>query len=462
MTRKTRLALLSAGAGIFLALTTMFVVDGHAQGNEALILNNEGVECINKGDLQKAVAKLEAARRIDPKSGTIAVNLASAYLRLAEELIVRGELQDAVHWLDQAISLGAGDEALKNNLAAAYNDVANVHIRAGRYNEAVSVLETAVSLKPGSAVLRCNLGIALYTDNRREEALDEFRGALSSDPDNALARKMSGLILYWKGQMKEALDELRIAARLIPSDTEVQSVLQKIEREYSVEKEFDVDSHVNFTVSFDGKKDYRVGRAVIDALEGARGKVGSDLNFYPRQKIAVVIYSGGQFRDLLDKPKNVGGVYDGKIRVPVGGLDTDRDRDMLRRVLMHEYAHGAVHFLTHNRCPLWLNEGIAEYESEAWDKNKEAQISEALQKGTFIPLKELSAVLKNTSSAQLGLAYCEALSVVKFIADRYGVYNIRRILDSIDAGDDIDKALSKTISRDAAGLEGEWRKSSQQ
>jgi len=462
MTRTTRLALLLPAASFLLALSAMCVAAGRAQGDDALSLNNEGVECLNKSALQQAVAKLEAARRTDPKSSTIAVNLESAYLRQAEELIGKGELKDAVHWLDQAMGLGAQDEALKNNLAAAYNDVANVHIRSERFGEAASLLETAVSLKPGSAVLRCNLGIALYKDNRREEALDEFRGALNSDPDNALARKMCGLILYWKGQMPEALNELKAAARLSPSDAEVQSVLKKIEREYSVEKEFDVDSHVNFTVSFDGKKDYRVGRAVIDALEEARGKVGSDLNFYPREKIAVVIYSGGQFRDLLDKPKNVGGVYDGKIRVPVGGLDTDRDRDMLRRVLRHEYAHGAVHFLTHNRCPLWINEGIAEYESEAWDKNKEAQISEALQKGTFIPLKELSAVLKNISSAQLGLAYCEALSVVKFIADRHGVYNLRRILDSIDAGDDSDKALSKTISRDMAALEEEWKKSLKQ
>jgi tetratricopeptide (TPR) repeat protein len=459
MTRKTGFAVLETCVGCVIALAVMFVSAAGGQGDDALRINNEGIEYLNKGEFQKAIARLEAARRIDPKSSTIAINLASAYLRQAEELIGRGELKDAVHWLDQAISVGAGDEALKNNLAAAYNDIANIHMRSGRYSDAISLLETAVSIKPGSSVLRCNLGIALYNDNRREEALEEFRGALSSDPDNPLARKMCGLILYWKGQMQEALNELKAAARLSPSDEEVQSVLRKIEREYSVEKEFDVDSQVNFTVSFDGKKDYRVGRAVIDALEEARGKVGSDLNFYPREKLAVVIYSGGQFHSLLDKPKNVGGVYDGKIRVPVGGLDTDRDKDMLRQVLRHEYAHAAVHFLTHNRCPLWLNEGIAEYESEAWDRNKEAQISEALQKGSLIPLKELPGVLKSTSSPRIGLAYCEALSVVRFIADRHGVYNIRRILDNIDAGDDIDKALSKAISRDMAGLEEDWKKS---
>lgn len=459
MNRTIRITVCNVAVALFSALAVAYTAAASAQGVDALSLNNEGVEYLNKGELAKAIAKLEAARRADPKSDTIAVNLESAYLRQAEELIGRNELKDAVHWLDQAISVGARDETLQNNLAAAYNDVANVHIRNSKYNEAASLLETAASLKPGSAVLRCNLGIALYKDNRREEALDEFKGAIGSDPDNALAHKMCGLILYWKGQMPEALKELKEAARLSPSDTEVQSVLQKIEREYSVEKEFDVDSHVSFTVSFDGRKDYRVGRAVIDALEEARGKVGSDLNFYPREKVAVVIYSGGQFHDLIDKPKNVGGVYDGKIRVPIGGLDTDRDKDLLRRVLMHEYTHAAIHFLTHNRCPLWINEGIAEYESEAWDKNKEAQIKEALRNGTLIPIKDLSAALKDVSSKRIGLAYCEALAAMKFIADHYGVYNLRRILDSVDAGDDSDKALTKAISRDVAGLEDEWRKS---
>jgi len=430
-----------------------------AQNPNALQVNNEGVELLQQGHLQEAIGKLESAHRMDKKNDTISKNLASAYLRRSEEETGKGDEQEAVRWLDEATSVGSKDPTIRNNIAVGYNDIAMSYIKADRFSDAIGLLETAVSLKPDSAVLRCNLGMALYRDNRRAEALDEFRNVAAADPDNAMARKMCGMLYYWKGQTREALDELKAAARLNPSDKEVGDLLKKIEREYSVEKEYDSDTHVHFNIAFDAKKDYRVGKAVLDALEAAWSRVGTDLNFYPREKIAVVVYSGRQFHDLMNKRKNVGGMYDGKIRVPVGGLDAERDQAQLNSVLAHEYTHAAVHFLTHNRCPLWLNEGIAEYESESWDSMKERQITAARDTGSLIPLSELSSALKNTSSPRVALAYCEALSITKLIADRYGVYNLRRILDNIDSGDDIDEALRKAISLDRAGLEKEWLKS---
>ncbi len=458
-----RVELIAGRINVFICLPLFIccIVTACGAESEALRLNNEGVELLSRGELQLAIARLEAAHRIDRKNQTVATNLSSTYLRQAENLIGAGEFKKAIYWLDEALSVGVEDSVIKNNLSATYNEIANVYVGDGQYAEAISLLESAVNLKPGSAVLRCNLGIVLFRNNRLRDALDEFRGVLDSTPDNVTARKMSGIILYRRGEMKEAIQELKIAAKLDPADEEVKSYLEKAEKEYEVEKDFDVDKYVHFTVSFDGRKDYRVGRVVIDALEEAWLQVGSDFNFYPREKIAVVIYSGRQFRDLLNKPKNVGGLYDGKIRVPVGGLDSDRDRDKLRKVLLHEYAHVVVHLLTHNRCPLWFNEGIAEYESDSWTESKREMIVRAIEGDRFIPISQLSAALKNVTSSRVGLAYCESFSIVRFIADRYGVYNLRRILDRLDAGDDMNEALSKVISINLEGLGKEWVKSLQ-
>jgi tetratricopeptide (TPR) repeat protein len=425
----------------------------------ALELNNDGVDLIEKGDIDAAVAKIEQAHRLAPDSTTVSENLAGAYLRQAEKL-VRGEKpEDAVHWLDKTLSLGVKNKTVKHNIAANYNEIANGYSRAGRWSDAISLLNTAVSLQPQSTTLRSNLGMALFNDNRRDEALREFEGVAADAPDNALAKKMVGMLLYWKGQMKEALGALEEAAKLNPGDREIKETLEKIKKEYSVEKEFDVDKHLHFTVSFDGRKDYRIGTAVISALDEAWSKVGSDFNFYPDERVAVVIYQNKQFQDLLNKSENVGGLYDGKIRVPVGGMDSERDWEQLRTVLLHEYAHVVVHFLTHNKCPLWLNEGIAEYESEQWDEGKTRRIKGALERGGFIPLGDLSAALKKTSDhKRVTLAYIEAFSIARFIVERYGVYSLRRILDAIDGGDGINEALVKALGVDQQRLEKEWRR----
>ncbi len=152
----------------------------------------------------------------------------------------------------------------------------------------------------------------------------------------------------------------------------------------------------------------------------------------------------------------VGGLYDGKIRVPVGGIDSERDRERLRRVLFHEYAHGAVHFLTHDRCPLWLNEGIAEFLSVGWDGSKDPMLKGAMERGTLIPLSRLSGALKDSSGPRAGLAYAQALSVVATIVDRSGMYTLRRILDCLDEGDSLDTALRKSIAEDLEGIEAAW------
>lgn len=448
-----RNSLLSALLGAVLFCSPAALPAAGAPREEAVRLNNEGVSLLNRGERSAAVARFSAARRILPSDPAIARNLAAACIEQAQACTARGDLDAAVHWLDQASAAGAKDPAIANNLAAGYNDAALALMRRGKYGDAVPLLGTATELKPSSAALRSNLAAALYRDNRREEALAEFRRLLDRDPDNAAARKMVGLILYWKGQMRDALAELSASLRLNPSDAETAALVKKIEREYEVEKEFEVDQQADFTVSFDGARDYRSARAVLDALEEARQKVGAELFFYPREKIAVVIYTGRQFRDLLDASRGVGGLYDGKIRVPVGGLDTERDRERLRRVLTHEYAHGVVHFLTHNRCPLWLNEGIAEYLSEGWDGSKEPMLRGAMERGTLIPLANLSAAIGGGSAA---LAYAESLSVVATIVDRSGAYTLRRILDFIDAGDDLDAALRKSIALDLAGLEESW------
>jgi tetratricopeptide (TPR) repeat protein len=446
-------------ACFFYALAGFFIGMACAEENVQVKLNNEGVALLGKGDYQSAIARLEAAYRIDRANDTVTTNLASAHLKQADALIKGGELQEAVHSLDEAINLGIGDDVTRNNLAATYNEIANIYMRRKQYAEGVSLLRTAVSLKPENAVLRCNLGVALYHDNKLRNALDEFLGVINNYPDNAVARKMAGVILYNKGEMRGAIRELKVAAELNPADEDVQSLLKKAKKEFDVEKDFDVDRHVHFTVSFDGRKDYRIGRDVIDALDRAWLSVGQDFGFYPSERIAVIIYSDRQFRGLLNKSRNVGGLYDGKIRVPVGGLDSERDKEKLRKVLLHEYAHVVVHLLSHNRCPLWLNEGIAEYESEEWTEGKREKLVVAIENGRYIPLPRLSATLKNFNSPDIGLAYLEAFSVVRFIAEGYGVYNLKRILGRLDEGDDIDKALKSVISLDMKQLEGEWIRS---
>ena len=124
--RKNRFFAISMGACFFYMLAGFFIAMACAEENVQVKLNNEGVALLGKGDYQSAIARLEAAYRIDRANDTVTTNLASAYLKQADALIKGGELQEAVHSLDEAINLGIGDDVIRNNLAATYNEIANI------------------------------------------------------------------------------------------------------------------------------------------------------------------------------------------------------------------------------------------------------------------------------------------------------------------------------------------------
>ncbi len=63
--------------------------------------------------------------------------------------------------------------------------------------------------------------------------------------------------------------------------------------------------------------------------------------------------------DITRAPSWAGALNDGRIRVPVEGLTSMTDE--LARVLKHELTHSFVAQKTDGHCPVWLQEGIAQY-----------------------------------------------------------------------------------------------------
>ena len=51
--------------------------------------------------------------------------------------------------------------------------------------------------------------------------------------------------------------------------------------------------------------------------------VGRGLSYYPDHEIQVILYSGQQFQEVTDAPGWSGGIYDGKIRIPIGGIEQE-------------------------------------------------------------------------------------------------------------------------------------------
>ena len=104
---------------------------------------------------------------------------------------------------------------------------------------------------------------------------------------------------------------------------------------------------------------------------------------FPAEPITVVLYTQQQFRDVTRTPGWSGGLFDGRIRLPVrGGL---ADRREFERVLTHEYVHALVHSVAAGGVPAWLNEGLA----AALETGGADRARTDIARGPVVPLRSL-------------------------------------------------------------------------
>src|SRR5262249_16011574 len=168
-----------------------------------------------------------------------------------------------------------------------------------------------------------------------------------------------GMAYYLQDRNDRARQALRRSLDLAFSP-EVDQLLKKIDSENSAESNFKQTSSFHFVLRSEGTEtNQALGREILASLERSFGELESAFSYSPRESIGVVLYTNEMFRDITKSPNWVGALNDGKIRLPIGGISRVDDR--LSKILKHELTHSFVRLKTAGTCPVWLNEGLAQY-----------------------------------------------------------------------------------------------------
>ena len=296
-----------------------------------------------------------------------------------------------------------------------------------------------------------------YQGRRNKEALASLERVLALDPTLAQAHALLGNLEYDDQQLTKAKAAWEKAIELDPQLTDVQERLKQVSEELPIESKFERLSQAYFDLRYEEQLERPLGFDIRDALLEARGAVGSDFTYWPKYKIVVLIYSAQSFRTLrAETPEWVGGQYDGKIRVPLpnGQLDAAA----VKQIIFHEYTHALVRDLTLGKCPVWLNEGLAEYEGAKVGSRRFDQLSDAMRKGRLVAWRELEQQFSTALPVDtVALGYQESHSVIRFLVDRYGFWRIRRVLKAVASGAPLEEALTQEFHLQASRLEANWR-----
>jgi hypothetical protein len=207
-----------------------------------------------------------------------------------------------------------------------------------------------------------------------------------------------------------------------------------------------LDASASFAHSLLTLADGGVTRAA--AMFGVTETKPIDYYVYPSQDV---------FQQGLNQPDTVGGVAEPEYRIAFSVV-ANGDSAYAAQVMPHEVTHvvfwDAVHNAYHG-TPRWLDEGFAQYISQAYDSTSRRLVTQAVQGGTLTSLLALTDFFP-MDSTRIYLAYAEAVSAVDFMVRKYGKPAVLKLVQAYAGGVSDDEAFTAGLGVDVKGFDTAW------
>jgi len=213
---------------------------------------------------------------------------------------------------------------------------------------------------------------------------------------------------------------------------------------------------------------YTQNRSIVNRaariLEEAYQQLKRDFQYELRRRVPVIIYaSHNDFEqtNVVLEPigEATGGfteLFKNRVVVPFEG-----SWEKFRHVLHHELTHAVTFDMLYGglfesllgrrytfRLPLWVAEGLAEYESLGWETEADMIIRDAVVSGYLPPIQQTGGYL----------VYKAGQSIFCNIAQHYGREKIGEFLSSLATTKNVDKSLRLSLGLGIEELNKRWHR----
>lgn len=358
-----------------------------------------------------------------------------------------GQYPEACQRFADALDKEQVNPDLRLNVARCFEGWAWHTLRTGKAEEAGLLFRQGLRQDPDSSPLLTGLALAAIHAGHRDEALEPLERAVREAPDPE-ATLLLARLYDQRDQADRAVVHLHRLLERDPSHAEGRQLLDKIERERRAEAGYRKDESKHFVVKYRGSRELEVRRVVLEILERAYESVGREFNFFPSEKVTVILYPEERFQEVSGTHHWASGLFDGKIRLPVG---THQGRTpALERLLTHEYTHAVVHLLAKGRAPRWLQEGLAQH-IEGIPDDPDLHLPGGMT------LAGLEALLGDGDLAKARMGYKVSLWVVRDLLQRGGMERVRELLARLGRGEPLPSALPRVYGLRLVELEAQWQ-----
>lgn len=219
--------------------------------------------------------------------------------------------------------------------------------------------------------------------------------------------------------------------------------------------------HFDIYFTEDGKTPAEFAAA---AIEDALSKIQETLNYKINNRIILIIYnSHNDFQETNTSDsylsQGIGGFtepFKNRMVLPFEG-----DYNKFRHVIHHELVHAYIQDVIYGgsiqniisrgitlQLPLWYHEGMAEFLSSDWETMSDMFITDAI----------INEYLPDIQYLDGYFAYRGGQSLMRFIAEKYGIQKIGDLLKNIKENGSLEAGLKASIGLTIEELSEKWKK----
>ena len=406
---------------------TTAVAIPHAEGLakdpvKASELNSRGVKKFEQEKYSEALSLFQKALRLDPKAKTIRTNVGHCHKAIGIQLIEGAEstrqsreYRAALGHIEQSLLYWEGD-------AETFHVAGYCHLRLKQPKQAMLALKKAVKKDPERFRSWRMLAVA-------REQLDQLPEALAA-LDKALA-------------LRPGETSLRLRRKRIRFDHEALSSYRRLESE-------------RFRVLYPKVVSIRVAERVRDALHDTAVELERRWGMPAPKNVTAICYPPGEFSARTGLHEEVGGAFDGRIRLSfpedleAGGLG-------LGQVVRHEVVHLFLHSLP-QLPPRWIDEGLAQLIDGDPRKNWEPRFQSLLKEDSKTTLPERELRYREDMPTTWGALYIHAFFFFQHLEDRYKSFRLDMLVQQVRAGKSWEKSFEGVFGKSAEELDRSWRR----
>ncbi len=377
-----------------------------------------------------------------PRTMLVRVDPAAPKARAAEG--ERGSPRARSPQFPPAKSTPATARAVGSEIAAKMSE-GNAALTARDFETASLRFYDVMKAEPDAAGPRVGYAAAEMALGRDAMALPVVLDGLARDPASADLLEVLGVLRDREERVDDALASWREAFLLAPSDR-LRERIVKAERELAAGRDYSYSAAAHFTLRYDGALDQDLVAQLTDFLEDRFRDLTQTYRHSPSQAITVLLYPQQAFHDVTQVGSEIAGLYDGKIRVPMGGLK--KLDPEAQRVLTHELTHAIVASKTRGNCPRWLHEGLAQMAEPR-----------TLRRSDVITLRQTVRADSAATWPDRAFSYPSALSFTRFLEERRGFDLLVVLLGRLGDGETQNAAFTALYSATFAELAADWAES---